>query len=137
MGPKRSQRCTLSHPTTSIGSSRNVTTPNRLGASRAYPTDVALTRLATEPLKRAWRRGTTVLAVSAPRQVDPDFLALPRHQLADAALSPPGSPGPSHADLRIHRIVNEVVTLRDGELETAVVDREVGFAVRVIVDGTW
>ena len=27
--------------------------------------------------------------------------------------------------------------LRDGELETAVVDREIGLAVRVIVDGTW
>ncbi len=45
--------------------------------------------------------------------------------------------GASHADLRIHRIVNEVVQLRDGELETSVVDREVGLAVRVIVDGTW
>ena len=47
------------------------------------------------------------------------------------------SAGASHADLRIHRIVDEVVALRDGELETAVVEREVGFAVRVIVDGTW
>jgi len=75
--------------------------------------------------------------VSAPRQVDPDFLALPRRELADAALSAAVTAGASHADLRIHRIVNEIVTLRDGELETAVVDREVGFAVRVIVDGTW
>jgi TldD protein len=75
--------------------------------------------------------------VTAPRQVDPDFLELPRHQLADAALSAAVAAGASRADLRIHRIVNEVVALRDGELETAVVDREVGFAVRVIVDGTW
>ena len=71
------------------------------------------------------------------RQVDTDFLELPRHQLADAALSAAVSAGASHADLRIHRIVNEVVALRDGELETSVVDREVGLAVRVIVDGTW
>ena len=80
---------------------------------------------------------TTVLAVTAPRQVDADFLALPRHELADAALSAAVAAGASHADLRIHRIVNEVVQLRDGELETAVVDREIGLAVRVIVDGTW
>ena len=75
--------------------------------------------------------------MSAPRQVDPDFLALPRRELADAALTAAVAAGASHADLRIHRIVNEVVTLRDGELETAVVYREVGFAMRVIVDGTW
>ena len=75
--------------------------------------------------------------MTAPRQVDADFLELPRHRLADAALSAAVAAGASHADLRIHRIVNEVVQLRDGELETSVVDREVGLAVRVIVDGTW
>ena len=45
--------------------------------------------------------------------------------------------GADNADLRIHRIVNEVVALRDGELETSIVDREIGLAVRVIVGGTW
>jgi hypothetical protein len=33
MGPNRSQRCRLNQTTTSIGSRRKVTTPNRLGAS--------------------------------------------------------------------------------------------------------
>lgn len=75
--------------------------------------------------------------MTANRQVDSDFLELPRHQLADAALSAAVAAGAGHADLRIHRIVNEVVALRDGELETSIVDREVGLAVRVIVDGTW
>jgi TldD protein len=75
--------------------------------------------------------------VTAPRPVDADFLALPRHELADAALSAAVAAGAGHADLRIHRITTERVQLRDGELETAVLDREVGFAVRVIVDGTW
>jgi TldD protein len=75
--------------------------------------------------------------VTVTRQVDDDFIALPRHQLADAALAAAVAAGASHADLRIHRIVNEVVQLRDGELETSVVDREIGLAVRVIVDGTW
>ena len=34
IGPNRSQRCKDSHSTTSIGSSMNVTTPKRLGASK-------------------------------------------------------------------------------------------------------
>ncbi len=75
--------------------------------------------------------------VTARRRVDPDFLGLPRHQLADAALSAATAAGASYADLRIHRITTEIVQLRDGELETSVITREVGLAVRVIVDGTW
>jgi TldD protein len=64
-------------------------------------------------------------------------LALPRHALADAALSAARAAGASYADLRIHAITTEVVQLRDGELQSAVTDREIGLAVRVIVDGTW
>jgi TldD protein len=75
--------------------------------------------------------------VTASRRVDADFLALPRHRLADAALNAAVAAGASHADLRIHCITTEIVQLRDGELETSVVNREIGFAVRVIVDGTW
>ncbi|MCT7660326.1 TldD/PmbA family protein [Mycobacterium deserti] len=75
--------------------------------------------------------------MTASRRVDADFLALPRHHLADAALSAAVASGASHADLRIHAITEELVQLRDGDLETAVVNREIGLAVRVIVDGTW
>jgi TldD protein len=71
------------------------------------------------------------------RGIDADFLDLPRHQLAEAALSAATAAGASHADLRIHRISTEIIQLRDGELETAVLSRQVGLAVRVIVDGTW
>ena len=71
------------------------------------------------------------------RGIDADFLHLPRHELADAALSAATAAGASHADLRIHRITAEIIQLRDGELETAVISRELGLAVRVIVDGTW
>ena len=78
-----------------------------------------------------------MIAVTVTRHVDADFLALPRHHLADAALSAAAAAGADHADLRIHRITQEVIQLRDGDLETSVVDREVGLAVRVIVDGTW
>lgn len=75
--------------------------------------------------------------VTAQRCVDADFLELPRFELADAALSAAAAAGASHADLRIHRITTEIIQLRDGELEMSVVNREVGLAVRVIVDGTW
>jgi TldD protein len=116
----------------------NVTTPKRLGASKPYPSAVDRTRgKPTEPLKRADDRATTVECVTAPRQVDADFLGLPRHALADSALSAAVAAGASYADLRVHAITTEIVQLRDGELETSVVNREIGLAVRVIVDGTW
>ncbi|SEH74415.1 TldD protein [Mycolicibacterium rutilum] len=75
--------------------------------------------------------------MTATRRVDADFLALPRTALADAALSAALAEGASYADLRVHAITTELMQLRDGDLETAVVDREIGLAVRVIVDGTW
>src|SRR5262249_25011997 len=71
------------------------------------------------------------------RGIDADFLDLPRHELAEVALSAATKAGASHADLRIHRISTELIQLRDSELGPAVVSREVGLAVRVIVDGTW
>lgn len=73
----------------------------------------------------------------ATRRVDADFLDLPRHELADAATSAAVAAGAGYADLRIHAVTSEFVQLRDGELQTAVLDREIGLAVRVIVDGTW
>lgn len=81
-----------------------------------------------------WRYGEHV---TGSRPIDADFLALPRHELADAALSAAMQAGASYADLRIHRIATEALRLRDGELETAVADEEIGLAVRVIVDGAW
>lgn len=69
--------------------------------------------------------------------VDADFLALPRHALADAALSAARAAGAHYADLRVQALSGEVVALRDAELETAVRTREIGLAVRVIVEGTW
>jgi len=71
------------------------------------------------------------------RTIDADFLALPHRALADAALSAAVQTGASYADLRVHRITSEIIQLRDGELETSVLTRELGLAVRVIVAGTW
>jgi TldD protein len=76
-------------------------------------------------------------AVTPNRGIDADFLDLPRHEIAEAALSAAKAAGASHADLRLHRISSEIIQLRDGELETSVVSREIGLAVRVIVNGTW
>jgi TldD protein len=84
-----------------------------------------------------WCVVVTVLAVTANRGIDADFLDLPRHELAEAALSAATAAGASYADLRIQRISTEIIALRDGELETAVINRQIGLAVRVIVDGTW
>ncbi|HPY23061.1 MAG TPA: TldD/PmbA family protein [Mycobacterium sp.] len=71
------------------------------------------------------------------RAVDDDFLALPRLALADAALSAARAAGAEYADLRVHAITTQLLHLRDGELETSVLDRQIGLAVRVIVGGTW
>ena len=78
-----------------------------------------------------------MVRVTGSRRIDADFLALPRHQLADAALTAAVQAGASYADLRIHAIRTETIQLRDGALETAVLEHEIGLAVRVIVDGTW
>ncbi|HZQ33279.1 MAG TPA: TldD/PmbA family protein [Mycobacterium sp.] len=75
--------------------------------------------------------------MTAVGEIDADFLGLPRHELADAALTAAVEAGASHADLRIHRIISDVLSLRDGQLETSVTSRQVGLAVRVVVDGTW
>jgi TldD protein len=71
------------------------------------------------------------------RRIDADFLDLPRYELAEAALSAATAAGASYADLRVQRVSTEIVQLRDGELETAAINRQLGLAVRVIVDGTW
>jgi len=90
-----------------------------------------------EPVGDVNKAGRYGGVVTPNRGIDADFLSLPRHELADAALSAATAAGATHADLRIHRLADEIIQLRDGELETAVVNREVGLAVRVIVDGTW
>ena len=87
---------------------------------------------ASKPVARRYREG-----MPPSPAVDADFLELPRHALADAALTAARAAGASYADLRIHRISNELIRLRDATLEGAVLSREVGLAVRVIVDGTW
>ncbi|MGO4613152.1 TldD/PmbA family protein [Nocardia sp. 2YAB30] len=71
------------------------------------------------------------------KDVDAEFLGLPLAALADAALTAATAAGAEHADLRVHRLVTQSIRLRDGRVEAVTDSTELGFAVRVIVDGTW
>jgi TldD protein len=69
--------------------------------------------------------------------VDDAFLALPSRSMADAALDRARALGASHADFRLERVRDQAVRLRDSRLEASSDSEDVGFAVRVVVDGTW
>lgn len=69
--------------------------------------------------------------------VDEQFRALPLAVLSDAALSAARAAGAEHADLRVHRLVTQSIRLRDGRVESIDNAVDLGFAVRVLVDGTW
>jgi TldD protein len=71
------------------------------------------------------------------RQIDPDFTTLPLSSLADAALSRARDLGAEHVDFRLERIRRQTLRLSDGRLETAADADDLGFAVRVVKDGTW
>ncbi|MEU4702796.1 TldD/PmbA family protein [Nonomuraea dietziae] len=71
------------------------------------------------------------------RQIDPDFLALPLRQLADAALQRARDLGASHADFRLERVRAESLALYDARLEGAMDADDLGYAVRVVKKGTW
>ena len=67
-----------------------------------------------------------------PHGVDDDFTALPCSALADAALDRARALGASHADLRVERVREQVVRLRDGRLDGTNDGEDVGLAVRVV-----
>ena len=69
--------------------------------------------------------------------IDPAFLALPMRRLADAALGRARELGAEHADFRLERIRTQDLALRDGKLDSARDGEDLGFAVRVVHDGTW
>jgi TldD protein len=72
-----------------------------------------------------------------PTPIDPRFLELPLQRLADAALSRARDFHVSHADFRLERIRSQSLRLRDATLQGSDDRQELGFGVRVIVDGTW
>ena len=70
-------------------------------------------------------------------EIDPAFLALPMRRLADAALQRARELGVEHADFRFERIADQHISLRDGALQGSRSTEQVGFAVRVVHQGTW
>jgi len=69
--------------------------------------------------------------------LDPAFTALPLHELADAALSAATAAGASYADFRFERSMSSDFTIRDTAVQSTTDAVSTGYAVRVIVDGTW
>jgi TldD protein len=72
-----------------------------------------------------------------PVEIDEAFTDLPLRQLADAALSRARELGADHADLRVERIRDESMSLRDARLDGTSDREDLGLAVRVVHDGTW
>ncbi|MEP6650270.1 MAG: TldD/PmbA family protein, partial [Lapillicoccus sp.] len=69
--------------------------------------------------------------------VNPEFLALPRTTLADAALSRARELGAEYAALRVVSTRGQFLALQDLDLETSITSDDVGLAVRVVHDGSW
>jgi TldD protein len=70
-------------------------------------------------------------------EVDPAFLSLPLRAAAEAALQAARDAGATHADLRVERVREQDLSLRDGQLEHLGDGVTQGLAVRVVHDGTW
>src|SRR5215207_4277578 len=78
------------------------------------------------------RQGAPVTA-----EIDAAFTDLPLRRLADAALTRARELGAQHADLRVERIRDQSMSLRDARLDGTSDREDVGLAVRVVHDGTW
>jgi TldD protein len=70
-------------------------------------------------------------------EIDAAFTDLPLRRLADAALTRARQLGAEHADLRVERIRDQSMSLRDARLDGTSDREDVGLAVRVVHDGTW
>ena len=71
------------------------------------------------------------------RDVDADFLALPLQECQDAALTRARELGAEHADVRVVRLQNSSINVRDARLDGNVTSVDSGLSVRVLVDGCW
>ncbi|MGI8899928.1 MAG: TldD/PmbA family protein [Nocardioides sp.] len=69
--------------------------------------------------------------------IDPDFTTLPYQRMAEAALSRAQDFHVNHADFRFERVRYQDIGVRDGRLQGASDTEDVGFAVRVILNGAW
>jgi TldD protein len=69
-------------------------------------------------------------------ELDAEFLALPLEAIRGAVLERASVLGCEHAEARIERIRSQVVSLRDGRLETSADSLELGLGLRVVHDGS-
>src|SRR5882724_4857134 len=70
-------------------------------------------------------------------RVDPSFLALPLREMARAALERARELGVDHADFRSEQIREQMIRLRDGQLDGVNDSSEAGISIRVVHEGTW
>src|SRR4051795_7333050 len=75
--------------------------------------------------------------MSTRHEIDGSFSSLPYRKLADAALTRAQDFHVSHADFRFERIRSQSVRVRDGRLQGASDTEDVGFSVRVVLNGAW
>ena len=73
----------------------------------------------------------------AQNDIDPTFLALPYERLGQVALERARDFGVTHAEFRLERNRYQYFSVRDGALEGAQDGDDLGFAVRVVLDGAW
>jgi len=69
--------------------------------------------------------------------IDADFTALPLRSLADAALGRAQELGAIYAAFRLERIRSQAIRVRDAAVEGVNDAEDIGFSVRVVMDGTW
>jgi len=77
------------------------------------------------------------VSVHTPDVIDEEFRSLPLQALADAALQVARDGGATYAAFRLERILGTSLRLRDADVEGANDTEDVGYSIRVIVDGTW
>ena len=70
-------------------------------------------------------------------ELDAEFWTLPLETVRSAALDRARALGCEHAEARIERIRSQVVSLRDGRLETSADDLELGVGLRVVHEGSF
>ncbi len=73
----------------------------------------------------------------AQNEIDPTFRALPYKRLGQVALERARDFGVTHAEFRFERNRDQYFSMRDGVLEGAQDAEDLGFAVRVVLDGAW
>ena len=71
------------------------------------------------------------------QEIDSSFTALPYRRMGEAALTRAQDFHVSHADFRFERIRSQSVGVRDGRLQGASDTEDIGFAVRVVLNGAW